>query len=337
MSSKTPGRRERWRQKQVEQDKARRDARVQEKTEQILNSSELGPQQTGLIVAHYGANFDVVDQEHKHHHCLSRKNLPKLVCGDRVFWQSSGQDVGVITALQERHTLLARPAYNKQLKPIAANVDLIVVVAAPVPEFDLDLINRYLIAARLTDIEPLLLFNKIDLLNPSEQEHLRQELALYVDIGYDVCFVSTKQKDGLQALWESLADKTSIFVGQSGVGKSSLIQTLLPDNDIRIGDLSVASGLGKHTTSVTRLYQLPSGGSIIDSPGIREFGLGHVAQDRISLGFIDFESFLGQCKFNNCTHLNEPGCAIMNAVDCGKIHKQRYQSYRRIVQSLSKR
>ncbi|MDX1813005.1 MAG: ribosome small subunit-dependent GTPase A, partial [Gammaproteobacteria bacterium] len=132
-----------------------------------------------------------------------------------------------------------------------------------------------------------------------------------------------------------LVDKTSIFVGQSGVGKSSLIKTFIPDNTIRVGELSQATGLGKHTTSVTVLYHLPSGGSIIDSPGVREFGLGHVSQAQVTEGFVEFKPFVGQCKFKDCKHLHEPGCAIKNAAEKGHITQQRFDSYLRIVKNLT--
>lgn len=341
MSSKKSSRRQQWRQQKITQDKEARHAKQAQKSEQLINTSELGPQRKGRIVANYGANFEILDQNQHTHHCLSRKNLPKLVCGDWINWCMAGEDIGVIVELLPRQTLLARPAYNKQLKPVAANVDQIIVVVAPVPSYDMDLINRYLIAARLTQITPIIVVNKIDLLSELEQQQLQSELQLYPDIGYPLCFISNKLNSGLQPLWQILNHKTSIFAGQSGVGKSSLIQTLLPDNDIRVGELSLAKGLGKHTTSVTRLYPLRSDdivdGAIIDSPGIREFGLGHVSQERIALGFVEFNSFLGQCKFNNCSHHHEPGCAITAAVSDGKISQNRYDSYSRIVQSLSRR
>lgn len=181
----------------------------------------------------------------------------------------------------------------------------------------------------------VIVVNKIDLLDATAFEAIRKRLSPYAEIGYELIYASTHQQHGMYTLTAHLRDKTSIFAGQSGVGKSSLIQTLLPNEDLRVGELSKSSGLGKHTTTVSVLYPLPSGGYLIDSPGVRAFGLGHVSQPRIALGFIEFHGFLGQCKYHNCTHLEEPHCAIKSAVERGAIDPGRYQRYKRIVQSLA--
>jgi ribosome biogenesis GTPase len=294
------------------------------------------PPQSGRIVAHHGANFAVMDQTGHLIHCLSRKNLPKMVCGDYVTWQQTAPEEGVIVALHDRHSLLSRPDFQQQLKPVAANVDQIFIVVAPKPEINEDLINRYLVAATLTGIKARIILNKIDLLKESQMELLQKELfQIYDALGYDAIFSSTKKSAGLKTLHTALAQKTSIFAGQSGVGKSSLIQALLPNREIRVGELSAATGLGKHTTTVTMLYPIDEHTAIIDSPGIREFGLSHVSQAQIAQGFVEFAPYLGECKFNDCTHLHEPGCGVRQALQAGRIFERRYASYARITASLS--
>ncbi|HEY5602031.1 MAG TPA: small ribosomal subunit biogenesis GTPase RsgA [Gammaproteobacteria bacterium] len=334
MSQRKLTRRQSWRVQKIQQERLSRAQSKVQSMEHTLEGQSLGPEQTGRIVAHYGANLDVEDALGNVHHCLTRANLPRLVCGDRVIWQATGTNQGIITSLIPRTNLLARPDHNKQLKPVAANIDQMLIVAAPTPALGEDLINRYLVAAELTSIQPLLVINKTDLLDAEQKHTLEQQLAVYVQIGYSIIYTSTRRKNGLSDLTRYLADKTSIFVGQSGVGKSSLIKTFIPDADIRVGELSNATGLGKHTTTVTVLYHLPGGGSIIDSPGVREFGLGHVSRAQVTEGFVEFKPFIGQCKFKDCKHLREPDCAIKNAVAAQQITQQRFDSYQRIVKNL---
>jgi ribosome biogenesis GTPase len=320
----------------IQKDRLAREEKKAARAEQLLATSEPGPRQSGQVVAHYGANLEVEDQQGRLHHCLTRRNLPRLVCGDQVIWQATGENTGIIVEQQPRRTLLSRPDYNVQLKPVAANIDQILVVTACRPGFDEDLINRYLIAAYLTQITPVIVVNKVDLLGEKELQQLQMHMDIYTELDYKVIYASTQQRHGLDELYQQVHDRTSIFAGQSGVGKSSLIKTLIPDLDIRIGELSHATGLGKHTTTVTVLYRLHDGGSIIDSPGVREFGLGHVSQQRIAQGFIEFQPFIERCKFNDCTHEAEPDCAVRQGVEQGELSRQRYESYLRIVKSLGR-
>ena len=185
----------------------------------------------------------------------------------------------------------------------------------------------------MTGISPVLVFNKIDLLNENSLKKLKIRLKPYEDVPYNVIYASCKTSHGLDDLVKTLQDKTSILVGQSGVGKSSLIQELLPNEELRVGALSESSGLGRHTTTATRLYHFPAGGELIDSPGVRSFRLGHVSRNQLTDGFIEFRPYLGQCKFSDCHHKVEPDCAIREAVENGNISQERYDSYQRILDS----
>ena len=239
-----------------------------------------------------------------------------------------------MVAVEPRQSLLERPDADNQIKPVAANINQIFVVAAPPPALDIDLINSYLVAAELTTIPPVLVINKIDLLEERSLIKLKDRLKAYEDIGYSVIYASCKQSHGLDDLVKHLQDKTSILVGQSGVGKSSLIQKLLPEEELKVGALSESSGLGRHTTTATRLYHFPAGGELIDSPGVRSFRLGHVSRSQLTDGFIEFRPYLGQCKFSDCHHRVEPGCAILEAVETNRISQERYDSYQRILATL---
>ena len=286
-------------------------------------------------MAQYGANLDVEDSSGQIHHCTKRRNLPELVCGDNVLWQAVDEHMAVIIALLDRKSLLVRPNFRKHPKPVAANIDQMLVVVAPLPALDEDLINRYLVAAKLTEIKPLIVVNKIDLLSDVEHKALTERLLIYPSIGYTLIETSTCREHGLDALLSHLKHKTSVLVGQSGVGKSSLIQALIPDADIRTGEISPATGLGRHTTTVSVLYHLQNGGNIIDSPGVREFGLEHATQRQIAEGFVEFSNYLGHCKFSDCRHIQEPECAVKQALSTGAVSEQRYASYLRIVNSLN--
>jgi len=335
MTKRKLNRRQTWRVQKIQKERLKRAQSQTTKLNELVDNQHLGPAQTGRVVAHYGANLEVEDQFHNTYHCLVRANLPSLVCGDQVVWQQVDGDIGVITSLIPRSSLLARPDYHGNLKPVAANIDQMMIVVAPEPAMDEDLINRYLVASELTEITPLLVVNKVDLLTASDKQKLAPLLDNYQHIGYQVIHTSTQLRDGLHDLRLRLTGKTSVFVGQSGVGKSSLIKSLIPDADIRIGELSSATGLGKHTTSVTILYHLAHSGSIIDSPGVREFGLGNVNQETLARGFVEFRPLLGQCKFKDCQHQQEPDCAIKQSVAYGGITQSRYASYLRLIKTLS--
>ena len=298
--------------------------------------AELGPKNEGVIIAHYGAQADVVEKLQAGalaRRCVFRANLDNPVVGDRVIW-CDNSDGGVIVAILPRDTELCRPDKTKRLRPVAANIDRIMLVFASEPTPHANLIDRYLVAAEHQGIKPVLVLNKVDLLTADNSRAIDELLAPYRALDYPIVEVSAKHTTGVEPLCQQIADHTCIFVGQSGVGKSSLINRILPDAAAVIGDLSQARDKGRHTTTTTRLYFLPNGGRLIDSPGIREFGLWHLDPEDIAEGFIEFREHLGHCQFRNCQHQQQPGCALQKALTEGKIHPRRMESYYRIVQSL---
>ncbi len=292
-------------------------------------------QQQGTVIAAYRRYTLVKTFNNNLIQCQQRKSVGQVVCGDIVLWQHQDKDTGVITAIDQRHSILQRPDINNNLRIIASNIDQVFIVVANKPMLNEGLIDRYLVAAENSDLKPVILLNKIDLLDGDESIELKQRLQLYQDIGYTVIYTSAKQEHGLDALTVLLKDNNNIFVGQSGVGKSSLINALLK-SDARIGEISEATGKGKHTTTTAYLYPLEQDqGQIIDSPGVREFGLIKLSEEDIVEGFIEFKPYLGLCKFRNCAHKSEPGCALLEALKDKKITEQRWNSCQRIIASLT--
>jgi ribosome biogenesis GTPase len=290
---------------------------------------------TGLVLAHYGQVSLVETDSGDILRCSTGKSLPRTVCGDRVQWRAGNPREGIITAIIERRMTLSRPDQKGHSRPVAANIDQIIVVIASTPGFEHGMLDRYLVAAELIGASPLIVVNKSDLLDAGGRELLQQRLAVYPTIGYPLVFTSNRHVAGLHELHSHLANHTSILVGQSGVGKSSLVQTLLPDLEIRTGSLSEVTGLGRHTTTVAMLYHVPGGGDLIDSPGVRDFTLNKVAPELLENGFPEFVPYRGQCRFHNCRHASEPGCAIHNAVRDGTVDPRRLANYRELVSAMS--
>ncbi len=334
MGKRNLSRRQSWRIEKIQQERTERMHKRAQKAEQTLNASDLGPEESGLVIAHYGTQLEIESLERpgELYRCHLRANLPALVTGDAVVWRAGQNHTGVVVAQQKRRSLLQRPDSRGQLKPVAANIDYIVIVIAPKPWAHANLIDRYLVAAEAIGIEPVLLLNKIDLLK--EQDPLLDVLARYEEIGYRILHASTTQEQGLEPLKRLLDEHTSVFVGQSGVGKSSLVNALLPGIDTRVGALSDATGKGTHTTTSARLFHFPAGGRLIDSPGIREFGLWHIDYATLLHGFREFRPFIGACKFRDCKHDLEPGCALRQALEQRAISPERMASFQQIAASI---
>jgi len=319
--------------KSIQQKRREKASLNQQQKSDSLSQQGLSAEQPGLIITNYGQTLLVESEDKKLHRCVARQNLGALVCGDKVIWQAALADnnQGVIVALEERESLLQKPGFGGKLKPMAANINQIVIVSAIQPEPKPYLIDRYLIAAENLPATPIILINKIDLLQQEDEEKINALVKNYEKIGYKVISASSIIDHGFDELLNALKNHTSIFVGLSGVGKSSLINHLMPELNIRVGELSEASGEGTHTTTSSTLYSLPEGGVLIDSPGVRDFGLWNTSAEDILNGFIELHDYIGHCKFSNCSHTHEPGCAIQQALKDGKISQQRFNNYQKIV------
>ncbi len=289
-----------------------------------------GVEQGGEVVVRNGRHFVVIDAEGKLRECVARTNIGHPVCGDRVVWQETETGKGIITALLERSSVLARPDFSGRDKPLAANIDRLIILIAPQPEPSPYLIDQYLVTAELIGIPAIIAINKVDLLGDDPATFL-DRFGHYREIGYSLIAISAKREHGLDPIIECLRDHTGILLGQSGVGKSSLINALLPDRDVQVGMLSEATGLGRHTTSAATRYTLPHGGHLIDSPGVRSFRLANPSRGELERGFREFAPYLGRCRFADCRHDQEPECAIRGAVEAGKIHPDRLGNFLHMV------
>ncbi|MEK0166182.1 small ribosomal subunit biogenesis GTPase RsgA [Pseudescherichia vulneris] len=323
--------------------KANHQRRLKTSTEKPDYDDNLfGETAEGIVISRFGMHADVEAADGNVHRCNIRRTIRSLVTGDRVVWRpgkaaAEGVNVkGIVEAVHERTSVLTRPDFYDGVKPIAANIDQIIIVSAILPELSPNIIDRYLVACETLDVEPLIVLNKIDLLDDESRAFMDEQMDVYRKIGYRVLMVSSHTQDGLKPLEEALTDRISIFAGQSGVGKSSLLNALLGlQEEILTNDVSDNSGLGQHTTTAARLYHFPHGGDVIDSPGVREFGLWHLEPEQITRGFVEFHDYLGHCKYRDCKHANDPGCAIREAVDRGDIAEARFENYHRILESMA--
>ena len=300
----------------------------QKKKKDFTHTAKLdGTEREGLVTLHFGVSCDVIDDNGNVIRCHLRKNMAPCITGDRVLFREDHLQQGVVVAVLPRRSLLAKPEKNGRLKLFAANIDQLIIVMAPPPLFSFYLLDRYLVAAAHLNIPPIILFHKTDLLDAKHYAEMQTLLNTYEILNYPLIFSSIISPHGLDGLIAKLKNKSSVLVGLSGVGKSSIISQLIGNPDIMIGKTAALSGLGKHTTTTTHLYPLPMGGNIIDSPGVREFSLNHLTRTEILEGFTEFKPYLGQCKFRNCQHQAEPDCAIQEAIKAGKISLSRFESF----------
>lgn len=271
----------------------------------------------------YGATAVVQLEDGSECSAETNRRNKSLVCGDEVFLEDRNGSYLIVEASARRSEFSRTDGYGRK-KVIAANVDQILLVIAPQPEPHLKAIDRYWVAARNSEIPMCLVANKSD--QPSSP--LMHDFEnLYGELGLPLYFVSAKTKDGLSSLKEVLSGKVSVLVGQSGVGKSSLVNSLCQEADTKVAELSEKRSEGRHTTTTTDFYDLGGGARILDSPGIREFGLDHYDQQSLELGFQEIAAVAVNCRFRDCVHLNTPGCAVQEASEQGRIDFRRLESY----------
>lgn len=281
--------------------------------------------QSAQVVAVHGRHC-AVDVDGEIVTCFPRGKKSAIACGDRVHIAMTAKGQGVIEAVDPRRTLLYRSdAYREKL--IAANVDQMIIVLAAVPSFYQELLDRCLVAAEFQGIRALIVLNKSDLVD--ESRAARERLRLYEGLGYEV--LPLVARSDVSPLRPHLAGRSSVLVGQSGMGKSTIVNGLVPDAAAAVGEISLALDSGRHTTTYARMYRLDAQAQLIDSPGMQEFGLRHVPAHEIARCFPEMRPLLGQCRFNDCAHLVEPDCAVRAAASNASIDAARLRSYARLM------
>jgi ribosome biogenesis GTPase len=267
-------RRQKWRFEKIQAERIARSNKAADNSQDLDSNASA---QTGLVITRYGQHLLVESNSGNLVQCTARRNIDLSVAGDQVIFQTTDNNKGIVTALLERDNSLKRSN-----KLIAANIDELCLVVAIEPHYQFDLIDRYLIVAENQNLPIRLIVNKIELSNNIKQ--VKSDFAMYEAIGYPVSYLSVRTQIGIAALQAQLNNKTQLFLGQSGVGKSSLINQLIPELNLRVNEISTKSKLGKHTTTNTTLYHIPSGGDLIDSPGVREFHLDNLSDKEILSG-----------------------------------------------------
>jgi ribosome biogenesis GTPase len=286
-----------------------------------------GRQGSGVVAASYGRGVLVQSGEITMH-CALKGRKQRLVCGDRVTWSTAAAEAGAtVESIEPRRNLIERIDARGRAEPVAANVERLGLMLAPEPAPDWFLVDRYWAAARLKDIEAFVIVNKSDL----GVAALQSELATYRALGLACLEISALTGERIAALRAALGAGSTLLVGQSGVGKSSLINALVPDAAAQTAELT-REVEGRHTTTTSRRYRLESGAdaAVIDAPGVRDFAPPASMVRAAELGFVEIHRFAADCRFNDCRHLEEPGCAVRSAVLEERIAARRYESYRRL-------
>ena len=283
----------------------------------------------GLVVAAYGKRYQVELADKTRISCVTRGKKTDLACGDIVNIKLTDKAEGVVESSEKRQSLLYRSNGFKS-KILASNVTQVLIVLATQPSFYEALLNRCLAAAEAANIKPLIVLNKCDL---PEANDAKNKLKVYEALGYQAVYLSALEDTA--PLQPYLEHHQSVLVGQSGMGKSTIINTLLPDENVRTREISSTLDSGKHTTTAAHLYHLNQHSTLIDSPGLQEFGINHLTQEELELSFIEFRLYLGHCRFSDCKHQHEPDCAIKNAIGEGKINAIRLAFYQELSTELS--
>lgn len=287
--------------------------------------------QPARVVANHGAELTLRTSSGESITATQKKKLGLVVTGDLVRWQAEDHGIARVIEVMPRKSTLARTDRQGHAKPIATNISQVLVVTAPKPPFDTLLLDRYCVAASNIGADISIVINKTDLLDEATNETAAHIESLYTSLGYKVARCCVKESGGLTAVEALLSNQISILVGQSGVGKSSILDTLMPEEGIKTGSLSDNSGLGRHTTTVTNWYDLSNGGAIIDSPGVRLFSLEHLESVDIQAGFVEIADHAAYCKFNDCSHQHEPDCAVLAALENEQIDKGRYAHFLELI------
>nr|BCX00430.1 MAG: putative ribosome biogenesis GTPase RsgA [Bacteroidota bacterium] len=303
------------------------------------------PESTGKVIAAHGSWYEVDLQDGKRLRARIRGRFRiefrgetnPLAVGDEVRVRIEPDGTGWITErLPRRNQLVRRAAGERAIAHVlVANIDLAVCVqSVRQPRFNPGFVDRFFVAAESYAIPAALCVNKIDLARRADQSWLDRICRVYEELGYPVVYTSARTGQGLEALRGLLCDRVSVFSGPSGVGKSSLLNALQPGLNLRVGEISQATEKGRHTTTFAALYRLDFGGYVVDTPGLREFGLWDIAPEELGHYFPEIRQFLGSCRFHNCTHTHEPDCAVKEAVAAGKIAPWRYESYLAMLATL---
>lgn len=287
----------------------------------------------GLVIAHLGQGI-AVEHGNEIVLCQPLRRLETIAVGDKVLWSLTSPNQGRIEEILPRRSLLARPAKNNKTRPVAANIDKVLIVIAVEPACDFLLIDQYLAVCENNGIEADLVLNKIDL---NQTEEINKELMAYKDLGYQIHRISTKTGAGLSGLRSAFQKRACVLTGQSGVGKTSITNLFVSDRNLRTNTISETTKHGRHTTTAATLYHLDFGGDLIDSPGVAIFGLADLDDRQLAQGYREFNALIGTCQFNDCRHHEDKGCAIRDAAENSKISMSRYQRFLKLTQKLATR
>jgi ribosome biogenesis GTPase len=284
----------------------------------------------GLVIAHLGQGI-AVEHDDKIILCQTLRRLETVAVGDKVLWSLSSPDQGRIEEILPRCSLLTRPSRNGKTRPVAANIDTVFVVFAIEPHYDFLLLDQYLAVCENLTINAALVLNKTDL---PQSDSIEKELLDYKNLGYPLYRVSAKKASGLDELKRALKNQVSMLAGQSGVGKSSLTNAIIPDKDLKTNTISATTKHGRHTTTAATLYHLDDGGDLIDSPGLAIFGLAGLSENGLAHGYREFQPLIDNCQFNDCRHLHDKGCAVRAAAESGEISMTRYQRFLKLREKM---